>query len=272
MADDLQKKIAERCQKIEKNILGDLDEYYSDLSEWQEYSECLVKYGIFYGQALDSALDAALFWGYDLKEFLELYLLPSTTASLDKANFQPHHYSLISKYYLNRALVNLILNNSVCEKSLREASTFHYKYLNEYEYPNDISFINSERETKEAITSVSLPQMIVNKLLAVDYTDVINEFNPSLKTDDEVWLTAWRFAYRLFTYQSLSEVEQSWSDFLHQWKNGFANSCLEGFTINYLVWLYYLYCQESGKRFDIKDLSCQILENKIWKSSTASIG
>ncbi len=200
MADDLQKKIVERCQKREKNILDDLDEYYGDNAEWKESSSDLVKYAIFYNTAFKACLEARLLFGYDLVPFTKRFLDRSTDIKVDKENFKSHHYNILSEHYLDKALVELILKKDINKNMLEESSAYHFKFLNEYEYSDDISFIKSGRETIEAIISTSLHQMIVNKLLDMEYSDVIKEFDPTPDSPEKLWLKAWQFAYQLYTY------------------------------------------------------------------------
>jgi hypothetical protein len=111
----------------------------------------------------------------------------------------------------------------------------------------------------ESMLSTIVPKMIVDKLLNVDHSAVIESVDLALKSREKIWMYAWQLLYRLYASEK-SGLEACWSDLVKEWKNCFIKSDFHAFNNSYLVLLYYLYCQGIVQSFDIRHLSEEILK------------
>lgn len=254
----VQNKFEERRQKVKKNILSDVEEYYGDPLEWKEVSTDLVKFGIFYSQSCEQWLKSIFLYGCDVVPFAERFLKPSTKATLDKGRLQKHHYRLLSQYAIDRSVVELLLMGKVDQNSLQSASDYYHNYLKVNNY-SDVLDIVKKIDDVESMLSTVVPKMIIDRLLNVEHSAVIEAIDLPLKSREKVWMYAWHLLYRLYIDEE-SGLEPCWSDLIEEWKNCFIKADFHAFSNSYLVLLYYLYCQAIGQSFDIENLSEEILK------------
>jgi hypothetical protein len=254
----VQDKFEERRQKVKNNILSDVEEYYGDPLEWKEVSTDLVKFGIFYSRSCEQWLKSIFLYGYDVASFAERFLKPSTKAILDKGRLQKHHYSLLSQYAIDRSVVELLLTGKFDPISMQRASDYHDNYLKVNNY-SDVLDVVKKMDDIESMLSTIVPKMIVDKLLNVDHSAVIESVDLALKSREKIWMYAWQLLYRLYASEK-SGLEACWSDLVKEWKNCFIKSDFHAFNNSYLVLLYYLYCQGIVQSFDIRHLSEEILK------------
>jgi len=251
-----QKAFEEKCEKIKGKILPYLDDFYGDPEEWNEASEDLVQFGVFYNRACDQIFKSSLLWDYNLESLAREYLYPDTDATLDEKKLQRHHYSLLMQYAISRTVVSLLLDGSIDETRIREASDYHYKSLKEYGYTTEVDAIK-ELDTKTML-STFVPQIIVSKLLGSDYSEVIEHIDPGLKSSEEIWMYAWRLLHALLTNNN-AQLKNCWNDLIQEWKACLVKSDFHAFSNSNFILLSYLYCQATKQRFNIKDFSRSIL-------------
>ncbi len=251
-----QKAFEEKAEKIKKNALCDLEEYYGDPEEWSVASADLVKYGIFYSNGCNQLIEAVLLYDYEVEPFAKKNLASETKAKLDTDAFQRHHYSLLMQYAIDRVVVSLLLDGRIDETRVQEASDYHYKSLKEYGYTNEVDAIK-ELDT-ETMLSTFVPQMIVSELLGTDYSEVIERIDPALKSSEKIWMYAWHLLHALFT-DSNAKLKNCWDDLVEEWKSCLVKSDFHAFSNSNFVLLYFLYCQATEQSFNIKDLSRSIL-------------
>lgn len=252
-----QRAFEEKVEKIKKNVLCSLTEYYGNAEEQKEASTDLVKYGIFYSNSCDQLLEAALLYRYEVEPFAQKNLIPETKLELNKEEFRRHHYSLLMQYYIDQIVMELILNGKIDKTKAQTASDFHYKNLKEYDYTEETDVIK-ELDT-ESMLSIFVRQMIVRKLLGADYSNVVEYIDPAIKSNEKIWMYAWRLLYRLYGNES-SDLGKCWNDLLQEWKSCLVKSDFHNFRNSCFVLLYYLYCQSINQDFDIKDLSFQVVK------------
>jgi|SRR5690554_943900 len=248
-------KFERKKEDIKRNVLFDLNEYFSDPEEWKRVSDDLVSFAIFYDNSFDNLIIATLLYKYDPVCFIKKYLVSPTNAKLDQDGLQRHHYRILAEYAIDRAAVGLILNG-VCEVSnLVDATRFNYLYLKEVGYENEVDLID-EVEV-ESMLSFLVPQMIVNLILKVDYSRVVGKIDPSLKSKARIWMYAWQLIYAIYN-GSNKDWHVCWRNLVKEWKSCLVKSDFYSFHIGNLVLLYYIYCEACGVGFNIRDLSNQI--------------
>jgi len=242
--------------RIRKNVVEDLDEYHCDPEEWQRVSTDLVSYAVFYSNCTEQLLKAGLLYSYDVVPFVEKTLIPETAAQLSKEEFQQHHYGLLRDYAINRAAAGLLSTGYVDPEHLKTASEYHIAHLKQYGYSDELDMIK-ELDTESMLSNL-LPQIIVNRLMGIDYERITSQINPAIKSREKIWMYAWQFLSAL-SDASEQNLEPLWDQLIDAWRACFVNSNFHAFSNSLLVLLYYAYCEKQQQPFNLSHLSAQIL-------------
>ncbi len=241
---------------VKKNVLGGMNSYYADESEWEEESENLVKYSIFYGLVCSAWIKSIMFFQFEARPFAEKFLVPETNAELDRESFQNHHYGLIRNHYIDRSAVTLLLSNTIDKSNLTKASEYHNKHLKQYSYKDEQDLIESV--DSETMLSTLMPQTMTCMLLGVDHSRVFDNLPPEVISKEKLWSRAWKLLYKINAKHGIKELNSSWAAVIKEWRMCFIDANSHGFSESNLVFLYHLYCKATGQEFDIQSLSREI--------------
>ena len=246
------RKFNDRKDKIRKNVLIDLNEYYEDSERWGCVSTDLVSFAVFYHGACDMLLKAALLFDYKVENFANKFLVPLPPLSIDSDLFQSHHYQLLMEYAADRAVVNLLLHEKISSDVLDDARKYYYLHLNEFGYTNEYDL---EREAgAETTLSTVVPISIFFKISNESRPASLELLGPELISSEVIWVKAWRFLWHAF-HGDQASIEKSWKVLVQEWKGCFVRSNFHGFHYTYLVLVYFVLCQYTNTTFRIRDLA-----------------
>lgn len=246
----------EKKDKIKRNVLEDLEYFYSDPEEWHLVSGSFVKYASFYSNCLNQLIKAAVLYGYDASEFVGRFLAKGKDFDLSSSVNKSHQYLILRKFKFSQVVAGLICGEKVNLNSLEESSNFYHVYLRENGYSNEQELF--DELNADTILPLMFPQILIN-VLSNERRDYSRLFS-FCENKDDIWACACGMALGLIECK-LEKAEGFWLRLCTKWREGLVVGNFSAFDNTYLILLYHAICSARGTEFSIRGLASDI--NKI---------
>lgn len=257
----LDKKLfAEALAKVEKNVVLDLDEYYSDPASWEEDFESTIEVAIFWGDAFNAWLRAVMFFNYPREPFAQNFLKPNTSLYFtEDNNYTLENCMNLTNYFLECAAVALINEDEDSFlKLLHESRKYHLEQLKKGEYLAAEESVAASEVNADSGVSIFVPQLLLHTFLNQNYSEVIKQIDLKKVAQDKIWV------YTIHLIDTLKsddhdQLNAHWEDIKSEWRYHFSHFQHSFHTYN-LVLIYHLYCKALGKAFSLESLGAELLD------------
>ncbi len=244
-------------EQVRKNIVPELDEYYSVPGTWEDDFEDDLELSVFWERVLDVWLEGVLLYRYPEEPFASnLFAREFPLTWTENNEFNGWTCRNLNSYFKGRAMLAYLLNrNDDFSNLLLQSRKYHLDYLHKNDYDNESDAV-AEADADTAIYNF-VPQLIVTTFLDIDYRQVISEISVNDASKDKIWIITLNLIEALYN-EDHDELKKCWTELLNEWRYCFCHAEVSFHTYN-LVLIYILYCRAIGVDFSLENLSFELL-------------
>jgi hypothetical protein len=245
-------------EQAHKNIVLELDEYYSVPETWEDDFEDDLELSIFWERVLNVWLKGVLLYSYPEEPFASnLFAGDFPLIWRENNEFSGWTCRNLKGYFVARATLAYILNRSSdFSEYLLQSRKYHLEHLRKSDYDNENDAV-AEADADTAVYNF-VPQLVVTTFLEIDYDHVISEIRVNEASQDNIWVITLNLIEALKD-KNHDVLKKCWIELLNEWRYNFCHAQASFQTYN-LVLIYILYCRATDIEFSMESLSSELLK------------